>query len=190
MARQLEQARIRARIKAEQESARRANMLNLVIQAQNAAAQALQAGKQGGDLSLTHGWGKSLNPFRHFTIGICLNAFAGADVGGGVAGCAVLAGGHPGLTFSTSAGLSSPELGIDGGLMVSNAHSLKELSGPFGSESVSVGEGPQGGASVSQSHGDHGRLLLTGYLSGGVGGEGPIPVGGSGTTGRTWAWGP
>jgi RHS repeat-associated protein len=189
MARQLEQARIRARIKAEQESARRANMLNLVIQAQNAAAQALQAGGRGGDLSLTHGWGKSLNPFRHFTIGICLNAFAGAGVGGGVTGCAVLAGGHPGLTYSNSAGLSSPELGVNGGLMFSNAHSLKELSGPFGSESLSAGEGPQVGESVSESHGDHGRLLLTDYLSAGVGGEGPLPVGGSGTAGRTWAWG-
>jgi hypothetical protein len=73
--------------------------------------------------------------------------------------------------------------------MFSNAHSLKELSGPFGSESLSAGEGPQVGESVSESHGDHGRLLLTDYFSAGVGGEGPLPVGGSGTAGRTWAWG-
>ncbi|WP_263984054.1 RHS repeat-associated core domain-containing protein [Streptomyces sp. HPF1205] len=184
-----EQAIVRARIKAEKEGARRANMLNLIIQAQHAATQALQAGKQDGGLSLKRGWNSKFNLIRYFTIGYCAGGSAGFGYGVEATGCVVLAGGHPGVTFSIGNGVSTPQAGVNGGVLLSNARSIKEMSGPSQYFGDSAGEGPELGYNVSRSKGEHNRPIATGYLFGGGGPPEAPPVSVSIGEGETWSWG-
>ncbi|NUP43860.1 MAG: RHS repeat-associated core domain-containing protein, partial [Streptomyces sp.] len=190
-----EAALVRARIKAEQEGARRLDMLNLILQTRRAATRALEAGgKQDGNW-LDRLIGPGLEPLRHFTIGYCVGASEGMGPAYEATGCVVLAGGHPGFTGSLGQGHSSPQLGVNGGLLVSNAHSLKEMSGRYSSGGVSVAvpggsEIPEPGGSLSFSRGDHNRRIYTGYLYGGYGPStgGLVPGSASFMHGNTWVW--
>jgi hypothetical protein len=129
-------------------------------------------------------------------VGWCINGSAGVVIGVTATGCIAANAKGFGLVGTYGGGLDLPGgADVSTGPMVSDAHSVSELGGPFEYGSASVGEGIAASAEIGGGEGPcgaGGRSVHYAYGGAGVGVQIPIPISaGAGVTEtktKTWNW--
>ena len=134
--------------------------------------------------------GKAVNWVQHNTIGLCVNAGAGAGPYGDATGCVALVGGHFTAFGTLAGGGSSPTASLTGGLLISNASQPNQLSKGFGFGGASGDFGVSAGDEFSVGQDSCGGTIWENQVTAGVGLDLPIPGEYHGGASYTWVWSP
>lgn len=145
------------------------------------------AGGQVNNLAGTDVGGDVVNYFGTHTVAVCANGALGLGYYVTASGCVGLVGGRPSVFGDVGGGGTTATASLTGGVLVSNATTMNQLTGKFALAGASGGEGLVAGDDVSWGSGSCGQTIWENQLSAGVGGNLPLPV--EGHVGLTYTWG-